>query len=88
MKNMDYRICTCFLLQSKQFKCTQGRWPKKSAEFLLQLLKNAESNAELKVCVYFTLIYSFCASCFRTAYVEVSDVLTVDNNRSKQNCTK
>ena len=28
---------------------SQGRWPKKSAEFLLQLLKNAESNAEYKV---------------------------------------
>merc|ERR1712223_555613 len=27
---------------------TQGRWPKKSAEFLLHLLKNAESNAEYK----------------------------------------
>lgn len=26
----------------------QGRWPLKSAEFLLQLLKNAESNAEYK----------------------------------------
>jgi large subunit ribosomal protein L17e len=26
----------------------QGRWPKKSAEFLLNLLKNAESNAEVK----------------------------------------
>jgi len=25
----------------------QGRWPKKSAEFLLGLLKNAESNAEV-----------------------------------------
>merc|ERR1712150_414356 len=25
-----------------------GRWPKKSAEFLMQLLKNAESNAETK----------------------------------------
>merc|ERR1711881_389369 len=25
-----------------------GRWPKKSAEFLLHLLKNAESNAEFK----------------------------------------
>ncbi|XP_033231631.1 60S ribosomal protein L17 [Belonocnema kinseyi] len=25
-----------------------GRWPKKSAEFLLQLLKNAESNADLR----------------------------------------
>nr|KAG5706550.1 hypothetical protein BaRGS_028721 [Batillaria attramentaria] len=34
--------------QAKQFNATQGRWPKKSAEFLLQLLKNAESNAELK----------------------------------------
>lgn len=29
-------------------KIGQGRWPKKSAEFLLNLLKNAESNAELK----------------------------------------
>ena len=27
---------------------SQGRWPKKSAEFLLHLLKNAESNAEYK----------------------------------------
>ena len=26
----------------------QARWPKKSAEFLLGLLKNAESNAESK----------------------------------------
>ncbi|KAK6166392.1 hypothetical protein SNE40_023097 [Patella caerulea] len=34
--------------QAKNFKSTQGRWPKKSADFLLQLLKNAESNAEFK----------------------------------------
>uniref|UniRef100_A0A6M2DLS3 Large ribosomal subunit protein uL22 n=1 Tax=Xenopsylla cheopis TaxID=163159 RepID=A0A6M2DLS3_XENCH len=34
--------------QAKQFKTTQGRWPKKSAEFLLQLLRNAESNADYK----------------------------------------
>uniref|UniRef100_A0A0B6Y9C9 Large ribosomal subunit protein uL22 n=1 Tax=Arion vulgaris TaxID=1028688 RepID=A0A0B6Y9C9_9EUPU len=34
--------------QAKQWKAVQGRWPKKSAEFLLQLLKNAESNAEFK----------------------------------------
>merc|ERR1711893_243318 len=34
--------------QAKAFGSTQGRWPKKSAEFLLQLLKNAESNAEYK----------------------------------------
>ena len=27
---------------------SQGRWPKKSAEILLQLLKNAESNADVK----------------------------------------
>ena len=26
----------------------QGQWPKKSAEFLLNMLKNAESNAELR----------------------------------------
>lgn len=34
--------------QAKQFKATQGRWPQKSADFLLQLLRNAESNADLK----------------------------------------
>ena len=34
--------------QAKQWGWTQGRWPKKSAEFLLHMLKSAESNAELK----------------------------------------
>nr|Q5I5J1.1 RecName: Full=Large ribosomal subunit protein uL22; AltName: Full=60S ribosomal protein L17 [Pectinaria gouldii]AAW47435.1 ribosomal protein L17 [Pectinaria gouldii] len=34
--------------QAKNFNTTQGRWPKKSCEFMLQLLKNAESNAELR----------------------------------------
>ena len=44
--------------QAKNHKATQGRWPQKSAEFLLQLLKNAESNAEYKVFQYVvTLLY-------------------------------
>uniref|UniRef100_A0AC35U8W7 60S ribosomal protein L17 n=1 Tax=Rhabditophanes sp. KR3021 TaxID=114890 RepID=A0AC35U8W7_9BILA len=34
--------------QAKAFNHTQGRWPTKSCEFILQLLKNAESNAEGK----------------------------------------
>lgn len=35
--------------QCHQWKgATQGRWPVKSAEFLLQLLRNAESNADYK----------------------------------------
>ncbi|KAJ5073780.1 ribosomal protein L17 [Anaeramoeba ignava] len=34
--------------QAKQFKTSQGRWPAKSAKFLLVLLKNAESNAKAK----------------------------------------
>merc|ERR1712183_715022 len=34
--------------QAKAHGCSQGRWPIKSAEFLLQLLKNAESNADVK----------------------------------------
>ena len=34
--------------QAKQWCWTQGQWPKNSAEFLLHMLKNAESNAELK----------------------------------------
>ncbi len=36
-------------LQCKPHKWAQGRWPKKSAELILELLKNAESNAELKM---------------------------------------
>ncbi|KAL7672259.1 hypothetical protein ACOME3_007150 [Neoechinorhynchus agilis] len=34
--------------QAKQFNWSQGRWPAKSAKFLLDLLQNAESNAEFK----------------------------------------
>ncbi|GFZ50634.1 60S ribosomal protein L17, partial [Saitozyma sp. JCM 24511] len=34
--------------QAKQFKTTKGRWPVKSVQFLLRLLKNAESNADSK----------------------------------------
>merc|ERR1712224_190176 len=34
--------------QCKNHKAPQGRWPVKSAQFLLQLLKNAESNADVK----------------------------------------
>merc|ERR1712079_271413 len=34
--------------QAKVHGTSQGRWPVKSAEFLLHLLKNAESNAECK----------------------------------------
>eukprot|EP00048_Salpingoeca_helianthica_P014288 m.220975 g.220975 ORF g.220975 m.220975 type:complete len:186 (+) comp15688_c0_seq1:291-848(+) len=34
--------------QCKAWGSVSGRWPKKSAEFLLQLLKNAEANAEAK----------------------------------------
>jgi large subunit ribosomal protein L17e len=32
----------------KQWGVTRARWPVKSAEFLLGLLKNAESNADAK----------------------------------------
>merc|ERR1711996_77363 len=34
--------------QAKVHGTAQGRWPLKSAEFMLHLLKNAESNAEYK----------------------------------------
>lgn len=34
--------------QAKIWGTTQGRWPEKSAQFLLQLLRNAESNADYK----------------------------------------
>ena len=47
----NFKVNSCFIFQAKNFNVpgSQGRWPKKSAEVLLQLLKNAESNAELKV---------------------------------------
>jgi len=34
--------------QCKAHKVSQGRWPKKSCEFVIGLLKNAESNADTK----------------------------------------
>ena len=34
--------------QCKAWNTSQGRWPQKSAEFLIQLLRNAESNADFK----------------------------------------
>jgi large subunit ribosomal protein L17e len=34
---------------------TQVRWPKKSCEFLLGLLKNAEANAEVNHCNFMSL---------------------------------
>ena len=34
--------------QAKQWGWTKGQWLRKSAEFLLHMLKNAESNAEPK----------------------------------------
>lgn len=40
---LTLRKCT-----GKQFGVSKARWPKKSAEFLLSLLKNAESNADTK----------------------------------------
>merc|ERR1712029_308003 len=60
---VEHKRCVPFLrynrgvgrcAQAKQFaaapghKATQGRWPEKSCKFLLELLRNAESNAELK----------------------------------------
>ena len=38
---------TCLQAKNENQTTGQGRWPKKSAEFLLGLLKNAESNAEV-----------------------------------------
>ena len=34
--------------QAKEFKATNGRWPEKSIKYILSLLKNAESNAEVR----------------------------------------
>ena len=45
-RHYDHGVGRC--AQAKQWDWMQGWWPKKSAEFLLHKLKNAESNAELK----------------------------------------
>merc|ERR1719409_1547884 len=43
-----YTGCIGRTPQAKAFKMSQGRWPVKSAKIILDLLKNAESNAEFK----------------------------------------
>merc|ERR1711937_348640 len=43
-----YTGCIGRTPQAKAFKMSQGRWPVKSAKIVLDLLKNAESNAEFK----------------------------------------
>eukprot|EP00928_Gymnodinium_smaydae_P047355 TRINITY_DN315_c0_g1_i3.p1 TRINITY_DN315_c0_g1~~TRINITY_DN315_c0_g1_i3.p1 ORF type:complete len:187 (+),score=66.48 TRINITY_DN315_c0_g1_i3:74-634(+) len=43
-----YTGCIGRTPQAKAFKMSQGRWPVKSAKVLLDLLRNAESNAEFK----------------------------------------
>ena len=65
---MLHNIINWFLvaLQGKNMKASasQGRWPKKSAEFLLQLLKNAESNAEFKVLSLVSMALVYVSSCW------------------------
>lgn len=38
----------CFVRKGKQFGVSKARWPVKSADFLLGLLKNAQANADAK----------------------------------------
>ncbi|CAE8623727.1 unnamed protein product [Polarella glacialis] len=43
-----YTGCIGRTPQAKEFKMSQGRWPVKSCKIVLNLLQNAESNAEFK----------------------------------------
>merc|ERR1712087_722570 len=43
-----YTGCIGRTPQAKAFKMSQGRWPVKSAKIVIDLLRNAESNAEFK----------------------------------------
>merc|ERR1711976_4692 len=43
-----YTGCIGRTPQAKEFKMSQGRWPVKSAKIIIDLLRNAESNAEMK----------------------------------------
>lgn len=51
VRSLDFSLWVWFVFQAKNHHAagSQGRWPKKSAEILLELLKNAESNAEVKM---------------------------------------
>lgn len=54
----------------------QGRWPKKSVQFLLGLLKNAESNAEVSPAMSLC-VFSDCrrrVGCCQLRWKSVSDV--------------
>jgi large subunit ribosomal protein L17e len=42
--------------QAKEFGTTQGRWPVKSVKFVTDLLKNAESNAEVRIYIYIYIL--------------------------------
>ncbi|CAJ0570397.1 unnamed protein product, partial [Mesorhabditis spiculigera] len=43
-----FNHCVGRKAQAKTFGVVKGRWPVKSCEFILQLLRNAESNADYK----------------------------------------
>ena len=43
-----FTACIGRKAQAKKYKHTQGRWPEKSCRFVKDLLKNAQSNAELQ----------------------------------------
>ena len=73
--------CDARVFQAKKFDWTQGRWPKKSAEFLLHMLKNAESNAELKV-----YIFTSYQSSFTECLHEVGSVLVVSVSLQLWSC--
>lgn len=45
---MSRTIANIYRFIGKQFGVSRARWPVKSAEFLLGLLKNAEANADTK----------------------------------------
>merc|ERR1711944_146687 len=47
LKGMNLRKAQKFS-SAPGFSASQGRWPEKSCKYLLDLLRNAESNAELK----------------------------------------
>ena len=44
----DGSVADEYMHTGKQFGVSRARWPVKSAEFLLSLLKNAEANADTK----------------------------------------
>merc|ERR1712139_703635 len=72
--------------QAKRHGTTQGRWPEKSCRFLMDLLQNAESNAEFNGLELESLFVSHIELCMesKTSNVKKGEVAEGSSSSRKQ----